>query len=90
MSTEFVAIQLLKIITVGDETYHGGTMISGSPDHDIRGKAIARLGVKVKFPMPYAGAKPHGVNKINTAKTHSHSTECPLRSKDARQNAGAS
>jgi len=60
----------LKIITVGDRTDHGGVVISGSPDHDIRGKAIARLGDKVDCPLPYPGGKPHGVNKIITA----HST----------------
>jgi len=60
----------LKIITVGDKTDHGGTVISGSPDHDIRGNAIARLGDKVACPMLYPGGKPHGVNKIITA----HST----------------
>jgi uncharacterized Zn-binding protein involved in type VI secretion len=57
----------LKIITVGDKTDHGGTVISGSPDHDIRGKAIARLGDKVSCPQVYPGGKPHGVNKIITA-----------------------
>lgn len=54
----------LKIITVGDKTDHGGTVISGSPDHDIRRKAIARLGDKVDCPMPYPGGKPRGINKI--------------------------
>jgi uncharacterized Zn-binding protein involved in type VI secretion len=43
----------LKIITVGDKTDHGGTVISGSPNHDIRGRAIARLGDKVNCPLPY-------------------------------------
>lgn len=58
----------LKIITVGDKTDHGGTVISGSPNHDIRGRAIARLGDKVDCPQPYPGVgKPHGVNKIITA-----------------------
>jgi uncharacterized Zn-binding protein involved in type VI secretion len=57
----------LKIITVGDKTDHGGTVISGSPDHDVRGRAIARLGDKVDCPLFYTGGKPHGVNKITTA-----------------------
>lgn len=57
----------LKIITVGDKTDHGGTVISGSPTHDIRGRAIARLGDKVNCPQFYPGGKPHGVNKIVTA-----------------------
>lgn len=60
----------LKIITVGDKSDHGGTVISGSPDHDIRGKAIVRLRDEVDCPLPYPGDKPHGVNKIITA----HST----------------
>jgi uncharacterized Zn-binding protein involved in type VI secretion len=57
----------LKIITVGDKTDHGGTVISGSSNHDIKGKAIARLGDKVDCPLPYPSGKPHGVNKIITA-----------------------
>lgn len=56
----------LKIITVGDKTDHGGTVISGSPRHDIHGRAIARVGDKVQCPMPYPGGKPHGINKIIT------------------------
>jgi uncharacterized Zn-binding protein involved in type VI secretion len=60
----------LKIITVGDSTDHGGKVISGSPTHDIGGKAIARLGDEVACPLFYPGGKPHGVNKIVTA----HST----------------
>jgi uncharacterized Zn-binding protein involved in type VI secretion len=57
----------LKIITVGDSTDHGGKVISGSPTHDIDGKAIARLNDKVFCPLFYPGGKPHGVNKIITA-----------------------
>jgi uncharacterized Zn-binding protein involved in type VI secretion len=57
----------LKIITVGDSTDHGGKVISGSPTHDIDGKAIARLGDLVDCPQHYPGGKPHGVNKIVTA-----------------------
>lgn len=57
----------LKIVTVGDKTDHGGTVISGSPTHDIRGRAIARLGDRVDCPLLYPGGKPHGVNKIVTA-----------------------
>lgn len=40
----------LKIIVVGDSTSHGGKVISGSPTHDIGGKAIARLGDQVSCP----------------------------------------
>lgn len=57
----------LKIITVGDATDHGGKVISGSPTHDIGGKAIARLGDEVMCPQCYPGGTPHGVNKIITA-----------------------
>ena len=56
-----------EIITVGDATTHGGKVISGSPDHDIDGRAIARLGDKVDCPGVYPGGRPHGVNKIVTA-----------------------
>lgn len=57
----------LKIITVGDKTDHGCTVISGSPNHDIHGRAIARLGDQVNCPLFYPGGKPHGINKITTA-----------------------
>lgn len=57
----------LKIITVGDQTDHGGQVISGSPTHDIAGKAIARLHDEVSCPQVYPGGKPHGINKIITA-----------------------
>jgi uncharacterized Zn-binding protein involved in type VI secretion len=56
----------LKIITVGDKTDHGGTVISGASNHDIRGKAIARIGDQVNCPLFYPNSKPHGVNKITT------------------------
>jgi len=56
-----------KIITVGDSTDHGGKVISGSPTHDIDGKAIARLHDNVFCPQFYSGGAPHGVNKIITA-----------------------
>jgi uncharacterized Zn-binding protein involved in type VI secretion len=56
-----------KIITVGDSTDHGGKVISGSPTHDIGGKAIARLGDKVSCPQLYPGGRPHGINKIINA-----------------------
>ena len=56
-----------KIITVGDKTDHGGTVLTGSPVHDIHGRAIARLGDQVMCPLFYPGGKPHGVNKIISA-----------------------
>jgi uncharacterized Zn-binding protein involved in type VI secretion len=43
----------LKIITVGDKTDHDGTVISGSPTHEIRGRAVARLGDHVDCPKLY-------------------------------------
>lgn len=57
----------LKIITVGDSTDHGGKVISGSPNREIGGKAIARLNDQVSCPQFYPGGAPHGVNKIITA-----------------------
>ncbi|MCS0808554.1 PAAR domain-containing protein [Massilia agilis] len=56
-----------RIITVGDATDHGGTVISGSPNHSVRGRLVARLGDQVDCPQSYPGGKPHGVNKIVTA-----------------------
>ena len=57
----------LKIIAVGDKTDHGGTVISGSATHDVRGRAIARLGDAVDCPQLYSSGNPHGINKIITA-----------------------
>ncbi|NKI68829.1 PAAR domain-containing protein [Collimonas pratensis] len=57
----------LTIITVGDDTDHGGKVISGSPTHDIGGRAIARLGDEVDCPLHYPDGRPHGINKIVTA-----------------------
>jgi uncharacterized Zn-binding protein involved in type VI secretion len=34
----------LRIITLGDSSDHGGKVISGSPTHQIAGRAIARVG----------------------------------------------
>jgi uncharacterized Zn-binding protein involved in type VI secretion len=48
-----------KIIVIGDATDHGGTVISGSGNHTIMGKGIARLGDSVDCPK-----RSHGVNKI--------------------------
>jgi uncharacterized Zn-binding protein involved in type VI secretion len=56
----------LAIITVGDKTDHGGTVISGSRTHNLHGKAIARLGDLVDCPLLYSGGRPHGINKITT------------------------
>ncbi|WP_211452814.1 PAAR domain-containing protein [Collimonas antrihumi] len=53
-----------RIITVGDSTDHGGKVISGSPTHQIDGRAIARLDDLVDCPMHYPDGRPHGINKI--------------------------
>lgn len=53
-----------KIIVVGDPTDHGGRVISGSPNHRIGNKAIARLGDMVDCPKKYPNRSPHGVNAI--------------------------
>ena len=73
----------LKIITGGDKTDQGGTVISGSLDHDIRGRAITRLGDTVDCPPPFPVGKPHGVNKIITAHDTLTINGCPSRSRDA-------
>ncbi|MFM9436761.1 putative Zn-binding protein involved in type VI secretion [Janthinobacterium sp. CG_23.3] len=54
----------LHIITVGDDTDHGGKVIGGSPNHSIAGRAIARVGDLVDCPQRYPGGRPHGVNPI--------------------------
>ena len=38
------------LITIGDRTSHGGTVLEGSPFSDTGGKAIARIGDKVSCP----------------------------------------
>jgi uncharacterized Zn-binding protein involved in type VI secretion len=53
-----------KIIVVGDNTDHGGKVISGSANHTIMGKRIARLGDIVWCPQYYPNKRPHGMNKI--------------------------
>lgn len=55
------------IIRVGDGTSHNGRVITGSPEHSVLGRAIARLGDLVNCPQFYPGGRPHGVNKIITA-----------------------
>ena len=47
----------LKMIVVGDDTDHGGKVISGSPLHKIAGMTIARLGDEVDCPQHYPGGK---------------------------------
>ncbi len=52
------------IIRVGDANSSGGKVISGSTDHTILGKGIARMGDQVDCPGVYPGGRPHGVNPI--------------------------
>ena len=77
----------LKIIVVGDETSHGGRVITGSEIHTIDGKSIARLHDQVDCPQKYPDGRPHGINKIIEAHPtftidgervalHGHHTEC--------------
>lgn len=63
----------LKIITVGDKTDHGGTVISGSPNHDIRGRAIARLGDSVACPQSYPGGKTARCKQDHYGPRHTYS-----------------
>lgn len=69
-----------QIIVVGDQTSHGGEVLTGSSHPAIGGKTIARLNDLVNCPE-------HGVNKIVEAHPtftvdglrvalHGHHTEC--------------
>ncbi|WP_153102331.1 PAAR domain-containing protein [Paraburkholderia hayleyella] len=77
----------LQLIVVGDETSHGGRVISGSETHTVGGKRIARLDDLVDCPLTYPDGRPHGMNKIIEAHPtftigdrrvalHGHRTEC--------------
>ncbi|ACC74809.1 PAAR domain-containing protein [Paraburkholderia phymatum] len=77
----------LPIIVFGDQTSHGGIVISGSETHTIDGKPIARLYDLVDCPQKYPDGRPHGINKIIEAHPtftiggeqvalHGHQTEC--------------
>jgi uncharacterized Zn-binding protein involved in type VI secretion len=46
------------IVRLGDKTTHGGTVISASPIHTLRGIGIARMGDMVACPMPGHGTNP--------------------------------
>lgn len=70
----------LQIILIGDQTTHGGSVITASDSHTVGGRGIARLGDLVSCPE-------HGVNKIVEAHPtfsvgdkrvalHGHRTEC--------------
>jgi uncharacterized Zn-binding protein involved in type VI secretion len=49
----------LPIVRLGDLTSHGGRVITASPTHTILGIGIARVGDKLRCPMPG-----HGVSVI--------------------------
>ncbi|MTV55508.1 PAAR domain-containing protein [Pseudoduganella buxea] len=44
------------LITLGDKTSHGGTVVEASQLSDTGGKGIARVGDKVMCPKPGHGA----------------------------------
>ena len=46
-----------RIIVLGDQTDHGGVVITGSSEHTMHGRPIARLGDEVACPL-------HGINRI--------------------------
>ncbi|MEX5745584.1 PAAR domain-containing protein [Massilia sp. X63] len=50
------------LITLGDKTSHGGSVIEASPHSDTGGKGIARMGDKTVCPK-------HGPNPIVTGDT---------------------
>ena len=77
----------LPSAVLGDDTDHGGRIITGSDTHRIGGKPVARLHDLVDCPQRYADGRPHGVNKIIEAHPtlkvggirvalHGHHTEC--------------
>ena len=76
-----------SIAVVGDETDHGGRVVTGSDTHKIRGKKIARLHDLVDCPEKDPDGRPHGINQIIEAHPtlsvggryvalHGHRTEC--------------
>lgn len=46
------------LITLGDKTSHGGTVLEASSMSDTGGKGIARVGDKVSCPIPGHGNNP--------------------------------
>lgn len=49
----------LPIVRLGDQTSHGGIVMSASDTHTVAGIGIARVGDQVSCPLTG-----HGVNKI--------------------------
>jgi len=77
----------LQMIVVGDQTSHGGKVITGSQLHTIGNERIARLNDLVDCPQKYPDGRSHGINKIIEAHPtvtiggervalHGHKTEC--------------
>jgi len=52
----------VPIAVLGDDTDHGGRIISGSDTHKIGGKPIARLYDLVDCPARYPDGRSHGIN----------------------------
>jgi len=48
----------LALVRLGDKTTHGGTVISASPIHTVRGIGIARVGDMVTCPRSGHGTNP--------------------------------
>ncbi|MFB9289325.1 PAAR domain-containing protein [Pseudoduganella plicata] len=46
------------IVRLGDKTTHGGTVVSASLTHTLRGIGIARKGDMVSCPLPGHGTNP--------------------------------
>lgn len=61
------------IITVGCNSDHGGTVITGDPTATINGKPVSRIGDLHSCPEEYPGGVPHSVTPIIIG------TPCPYR-----------
>lgn len=59
-----VAISGTSIALVGDQSDHGGTIITGDPTATVNGKPIARVGDLHACPQFYSGIVPHGTTPI--------------------------
>ncbi|WP_293935777.1 PAAR domain-containing protein [Iodobacter sp.] len=47
-----------KVIRIGDDTSHGGVVVSGAAHRNMFGKAVARVGDMVSCPIPGHGSCP--------------------------------
>lgn len=81
-------------ILVGDETDHGGVVITGAPSTEVNGRCIARVGDKVTCPK-----KGHGDNQIvegdpmmiidgQPVALHGHKTACGAVLISSQMNSG--